>query len=254
MPVGAGIADRGKERTMRVRLLVVAGLILTVLAPAQSSRAESDAPSCFDAKHGEAFTATKWLTSPGSLTGTAGNDVLVGTTGRDKIDGKGGHDLICSAPAGGEFGSPDSVDGGPGNDRIFGVGRLRGGLDNDYIEVYFVGSHGDGGSGNDVVYASVGASAYGGAGSDEVIVSGPGRADGGSGNDVVRGNDAESLLGGSGNDGITNELGDPLINCGSGRDTVFAADAASDSATSDAAKNAHPSIVGNRAKKPREAV
>ncbi len=163
----------------------------------------------------------------GGLTGTSGNDVLVGTTGRDTINGKSGNDLICSAPADGEFGRGDSIDGGPGDDRIFGVGRLRGGIDNDYIEVYFVGSNGNGGSGSDVVYASEGASAYGGAGNDEVIVSGPGRADGGSGNDVVRGIDAESLLGGSGNDGITNDLGDPLINCGSGRDTVFANQAAS---------------------------
>jgi Ca2+-binding RTX toxin-like protein len=61
-----------------------------------------------------------------------------------------------------------------------------------------------------VVYASEGASAYGGAGNDEVIVSGPGQADGG-----------------SSNDGITNDLGDPLITCGSGRDTVFANQAAS---------------------------
>jgi Ca2+-binding RTX toxin-like protein len=213
---------------MHLRLLVVAGLLVTVLASAQASRAgEQPVPYCYDAKHGESFPATKWLTSPGRLTGTAGDDVLVGTTGRDTIYGKGGNDLICSAPDGGEFGSGDNIDGGTGNDRIFGVGRLNGGHDNDYIEAYFVGSRGDGGSGNDVVYASEGASAYGGAGNDEVIVNGPGRADGGAGNDIGRGYDAESLLGGSGNDGLTNELGDPRINCGSGRDTVVAYDATS---------------------------
>ncbi len=51
---------------MRVRLLIVAGLVLAVLSPAQSSHAgETDVPYCFDAVHGEAFPATKWLTSPG---------------------------------------------------------------------------------------------------------------------------------------------------------------------------------------------
>jgi hypothetical protein len=211
-----------------LRLLVVAGLLVTVLASAQTSRAgEPPVPYCYDARYGESFPATKWLTSPGRLTGTSGDDVLVGTTGRDTIYGTGGNDLICSAPADGEYGSGDNIDGGTGNDRICGVGRLGGGQDNDYIEIYFVGSRGDGGSGNDVVYALEGASAYGGAGNDEVIVSGPGRADGGAGNDIVRGHDAESLLSGSGNDGLTNQLGDPRINCGSGRDRVFANEAAS---------------------------
>jgi Ca2+-binding RTX toxin-like protein len=50
--------------------------------------------------------------SPGQITGTAGNDVIVGTTGADQIFGLGGDDIFCGGPGN------DLISGGDNNDTL----------------------------------------------------------------------------------------------------------------------------------------
>jgi Ca2+-binding RTX toxin-like protein len=52
------------------------------------------------------------ITGSGSLSGTAGNDVIVGSESADAIDSKGGNDLICG------LGGDDVLIGGLGTDQI----------------------------------------------------------------------------------------------------------------------------------------
>jgi Ca2+-binding RTX toxin-like protein len=81
-----------------------------------------------------------------TITGTAGNDVLIGTSGNDVIRGLGGNDVIRSG------GGNDLVFGGAGND------RLNGGAGRDRIE---------GGSGRDRINGGTGKdTCLGGSGTD----------------------------------------------------------------------------------------
>jgi predicted outer membrane repeat protein len=67
--------------------------------------------------------AGKTESRPGSLVGTAGDDVIVGTAGADVIRGMGGKDLICAGKG------RDGVSGASGNDTLRGEGgndTLRG--------------------------------------------------------------------------------------------------------------------------------
>lgn len=145
-------------------------------------------PLCFDNTSGTTVTATKWLTEPGTLTGTSGDDVLVGSLGSDTIKGQNGDDVICGAPYDGPAGDPDDIEGGSGSDSITGTGHL------------------DGGSSDDSIHAS-------GAGTV---------ADGGSGDDQIAGSGASTLLGGSGSDTVLNLDGTPKIDCGAAYDEVYA--------------------------------
>jgi hypothetical protein len=213
---------------MRMRAVAVAilSVALVVLIPGvRWAEADSTPPPCYDRYHGVMYTATKWLTSPGTLVGTPGPDVLVGSTGRDTILGLGGDDVICSAPTGtASFGDPDVIDGGTGNDLIFGVGHLKGSAGDDLVETRFIGGLAEGGTGQDYVVGAFGASASGGAGDDFVSAGYGGTADGGSGDDHVEGLHAGALLGGSGNDTVISIEYAPetRIDCGSGHDQVSA--------------------------------
>ena len=61
------------------------------------------------------------IVGSGSITGTAGDDVIVGSADTDTIDGKDGNDLICGLAGDdvlvGGLGN-DQVDGGDDNDRL----------------------------------------------------------------------------------------------------------------------------------------
>jgi len=65
-------------------------------------------PTCFG------LAATIVRTTPGTIMGTAGRDVIVGSPGNDVIYGLGGDDVICG------MGGNDMIDGGDGNDRLSG--------------------------------------------------------------------------------------------------------------------------------------
>jgi Ca2+-binding RTX toxin-like protein len=53
---------------------------------------------------------TNIVSGAGTLTGTAGNDLILGSSGADVIDGLGGNDCIISG------GGDDSLNGNDGND------------------------------------------------------------------------------------------------------------------------------------------
>lgn len=194
---------------MRLKLLGVALVLVMFPLSFHPLTAEAGVKSC----HGK--RATIILTSPGSYTGTPGDDVIVGTPGDDTIDtvfndNNGGVDIVC---------------GGGGNDTIFvaGYGAIADG-ESGADRVYgYGGAVSYGGSGNDFVAAGCcgGASfAYGGSGNDTIHVAYQGSGDGGSGNDFVQcitGLSCVALYGGSGNDTLDNYLDVPvqLMDCGS---------------------------------------
>jgi Ca2+-binding RTX toxin-like protein len=195
-----------RTRLARLSALMVALLSLLTISQQQAGAVEK--PTCYNPKTGQFVVATKWLREPGTLKGTNGPDVLVGSTGVDTIYGLSGDDVICSEPDGGTQGLYfDAVDGGPGNDVIFGEGTGTGGPGNDYIYVTNWYSDVTGGSGNDLVWVD------------------GGKSDGGSGNDIVFGYHSRELLGGPGNDWVANmESGPtpPLMDCGSATDHFVA--------------------------------
>lgn len=123
---------------MRRLQLIAVALLVAALAGFATTAAPVGAavPKC----NGKAET------NPGSLAGTAGNDVIVGTNGPDTIDGLGGN-------------GNDVVNGGTGNDTVcaFGPGdTLKGGSGSDRLDSASVGigdpQHLDCGSGFDTYY------------------------------------------------------------------------------------------------------
>ena len=116
--------------------------------------------------------------------------------GNDTIDGGDGEDLIYGG------GGDDSIDGGAGIDTIHGgdgADTIDGGLGTDYIY---------GGDGDDVITDT------GGATSDDFI-------DGGAGNDTISGGEREDVIhGGTGNDSISGDAGTDTIVGGAGDDTI----------------------------------
>src|SRR5690242_1392977 len=87
---------------MRARSLIVAALLVVVPLGVLPLNSGAATPTC----HGK--HATIVMTAPGSITGTAGDDVIVGSNGNDTID------TFFSGPTGGV----DIVCGGGGNDTI----------------------------------------------------------------------------------------------------------------------------------------
>jgi hypothetical protein len=115
--------------------------------------AQDVAPTCYDYSTSILYTATKWLTGPGTLTGASGPDVLVGSTGSDTINGLGGNDTVF-----GYYGA--SADGGSGNDTVVAGGQigaadqLLGGSGEDFVRNDNGANAIDCGSNVDTVYAN----------------------------------------------------------------------------------------------------
>lgn len=128
--------------------------------------------------------------------GTAKNDNLNGGHGSDRLYGLGGDDSIwadLNADAGG-FGARDLVDGGAGDDTIYGgrgFNRLIGGPGDDFVQ---------GGAAGNVL--------LGGAGDDQIRTRGAGlnRVRAGAGDDVVYATSTRARV---------------SVDCGPGRDTVY---------------------------------
>lgn len=178
---------------MRARALTALFLVFMGLAAAASPAAAVSPPTCFGKP------ATQWLTQPGTLLGTAGNDVFVGSAGADILDAftfhvgstPGGVDLICG----------------------------RGG--DDSIALSGPGSKADGGSGNDAFYVGTGAWATGGSGNETMVADGAGSiALGGSGNDQLAALDGGTIDGSSGNDELQAGGDDVVLRGGSGEDLL----------------------------------
>ena len=84
--------------------------------------------------------------NPIDLEGSEGDNRLVGNNGVNNIRGLGGNDTI---EGGTNWG--DTLDGGDGEDKIYGSGWLYGGAGNDYLSASYSSTL-SGGAGNDTLY------------------------------------------------------------------------------------------------------
>jgi hypothetical protein len=156
---------------MRKRvLLVVVYAFATVFGVVASADAQG-VPTC------QGVPATQWLTVPGTLNFTPGNDVFVGSSGNDDFlaswQSNGGVDIVCA---------------GGGNDLIEGLESAPGSV-----------FYGEGGA--DVIHATAGTTGKGGAGADWVGAYGSGAVVYGEGGpDNLRAFDGAVAYGGTGND------------------------------------------------------
>jgi Ca2+-binding RTX toxin-like protein len=144
------------------------------------------------------------------LSGTADSDAITGNLGRDTLQGLGGDDVLMSGRTPDDEYAPeridnfgDELDGGAGNDLIFGA--------TGHDTVY-------GGEGLDSIYSGSGNdTVYGDAGSDEVY--------GGSGNDrLYGGEDDDFLIGERGNDRSEGGNGHDRLSDESGTDSLYGGD------------------------------
>ena len=131
-----------------------------------------------------------------TINGTGGPETIIGTTRGDNIDAKAGLDTVIG------LSGNDRIKGGAGDDAIQADGTCPPGAQDlescDQTR----------GTGNDGI--------YGGSGSDTLF--------GNVGNDTIAGGlGRDNLLGSAGDDRIyARDRERDSINCGSGRDTVFA--------------------------------
>ncbi|HEX8225903.1 MAG TPA: Ig-like domain-containing protein [Allosphingosinicella sp.] len=129
-----------------------------------------------------------------TITGTAGDDVLVGTVGADSISALGGNDVVN-----GNAGA-DLILGGDGFDQLHGDADsdvVDGGNDDDYLW---------GDDGNDQLSGQAGSDNLFGDSGDDQLSGGVGEdnLDGGDGEDVLAGGDgSDFLIGGLGADVLT---------------------------------------------------
>ncbi|WP_043612143.1 VCBS domain-containing protein, partial [Ensifer sp. ZNC0028] len=166
----------------------------------------------------------------GSITGSAGNDVIHGGAGDDKLYGLAGNDIIYASPG------DDDIDGGAGTDLLnfsdatgpvtftlvqssgetdadlssVGLGEedyrnMEGVIGSDFNDRLYGSAYGDilaGGAGNDTLSGNGGNDTlYGDAGNDTLI--------GGSGDDILYGGvGVDRLTGGSGDDTFVLDAGD----------------------------------------------
>lgn len=148
------------------------------------------------------------------------DNLIVGygvTNGVQRLDGVGGDDVIY----GGTF--ADAIDGGDGNDTLYGRGEDLGypGTDTDTLR---------GGPGNDKIHGGLGIDdradaadeIHGDAGNDDIWAGGgDDTAYGGDGNDNLYGqSDRDTLWGGSGNDRVYGGTGDDTLHGDEGSDNV----------------------------------
>ena len=129
----------------------------------------------------------------------------------------------------------DNLDGGSGNDTLFGMRGddiLSGGSGNDTLygnsgtDIMSGGNKHDilkGGSGNDTMYGNSGNDTLNGQSGDDTLVGGTGSdiLKGSSGNDTLHGeNGQDTLDGGSGDDVLDGGIGNDILKGGSGNDTL----------------------------------
>ena len=177
------------------------------------------------------------------LRGMDGDDVLIGDAMTDvdmngvpdDVDEDGIPDGVNDALVGGD----DLLDGGFGNDRLYGDGgddTLNGGFGNDIM----YGGHGadllsgsdgddllDGGDGDDTLVASLGNDILrGGAGNDFMDASiGNDVLSGGDGDDTLNAGDGDDQLdGGAGKDRLFASAGNDILDGGAGDDELDGAD------------------------------
>ncbi|UWQ94145.1 cadherin-like domain-containing protein [Rhodobacteraceae bacterium M385] len=163
-----------------------------------------------------------------SVQGGAGNDLLIGSEGNDTLSGGGDDDTIFGgletpAPDGVNladdgFGAPfgpdpdplnnaDLIDGGAGNDLIYGqddADTITGGTGNDTIDGGVDDDSIMGGQGEDVILGGHGQDFIQGNNDDDHITGGRGSdtLEGNAGDDTIIGGAGDSIIGGGGADSI----------------------------------------------------
>ncbi len=157
--------------------------------------------------------------------GSAGTGDTVALSGRilstDVFDGGSGIDTLALSSGNDVLFLDDSFSARPGNlsagGRVIGIEVINAGAVDDIVDLtsptYAYGDVTiDGGSGNDVLWASAGNdSLIGGAGNDTL--------DGGAGSDVLSGGAGnDRLIGGSGNDTLDGGAGNDVLTGGAGND------------------------------------
>ncbi len=169
----------------------------------------------------------------GVCNGTAGTDCIFGSSGSDSIRGNGDTDCICGNDGddtiyGGSILFPlgvdagDLIEGGAGNDTIFGqlgADQINGNDGNDDIE---------GGDGDDFLFGDADNDDISGGDGNDTIT-------GDSGTDNIQGDDGnDSISGGTGNDTIYGDdpggltTGNDIITGGDGDDNLFGGPGADD--------------------------
>ncbi|MEA2192028.1 MAG: hypothetical protein QOI73_2149, partial [Solirubrobacteraceae bacterium] len=176
------------------------------------------------------------------IVGGSAGDVVDATTFR-AIEGGAGDDTLGGASS---FGSPLTLDGGPGADRLSagsGAATLLGGDGADVLEG---GPRGDvlsGGAGDDVLFGAAGDDSLDGGTGADAIAGGSGRDaadysvrgaplrltldgvanDGAVGEGDLLAGDLERLTGGAGDDTLSGDRGDNELEGSGGDDVLFAA-------------------------------
>ena len=167
----------------------------------------------------------------------SGDDIIYAGSGRDRIRGGAGNDWLY-----GDVGIGDELYGEAGNDRLFGSDDGSE-TDPDFTDTIRFGDVIDGGDGDDLIWGLGGAdrilggigidTIYSGAASDfvsgndgdDTIYTGTGlsdRAEGNSGNDIVYGSNVgnDFLFGNDGDDKIFGQAGNDTIDGGAGADIL----------------------------------
>jgi Ca2+-binding RTX toxin-like protein len=170
-----------------------------------------------------------------TVRGDVGHDRVVGSEGSDSVYGDVGNDVVVggrffATPNNTPDASDDLVEGGDGNDFLFG--------DSAHLPLALATNVGGndtlrGGNGDDIMYGQVGSDQLeGGTGNDNLIGGdGNDRLSGGTendvlsgqaGNDLLRGgDDTDTLSGGDGNDIVLGEAGNDLLSGNLGRDLLI---------------------------------
>ena len=162
------------------------------------------------------------------LYGSDSDDRLYGGGGHDQLYGRGGHDQLTDGDRDGTRGAaapgPDTLDGGPGPDRLSYARRTRtvsvragddsaAGERGEHDRTHSIESI-DSGAGDDRLVGDRGANWLGGGRGNDTLI-------GRDGADLLfgdRGNDR--LFGGDGRDNLDSGLGSGTLACGDGRDRV----------------------------------
>ncbi len=158
-------------------------------APAPEPTPEPEAPSSTTATSDADLLVLK---QTGSISGLAGDDILIGSTENDVLMGASGADQLLGR------GGNDQLRGGSGLD------LLVGGAGNDFVH---------GGSNDDILFGNRGRDKLkGGNGDDELH-------GGGARDRLIGGNGEDQLFGGNGRDYLIGGAGDDTLEGGNGRDT-----------------------------------
>ena len=181
-------------RWMSMVAMAAAAVSLVVMVPNNASATPANSPSASCGGR----TATI-VSAAATVTGTAGNDVILATgTAGQTIRSGSGNDIICGSVG------PDRIVAGDGNDTVIA------GNGDDVV---------DAGNGNDNVDAGIGRDNVVGGTGDDVLSAGSGndRVTGDAGNDRITGSDgSDTLIGGSGNDALNGGSSPDVIDPGTG--------------------------------------